>query len=173
MPLTPFHFGPGTLAKAIAPKKFSLRAFILVQIVIDIETAWNIFFGGDRLHTYLHTYVGSLLAIAISVSLIFLFNLKHHLLRKLRCYSAFSKFTYFSTLTGLVFGAWSHVYIDSIMHADMLPYWPMSELHPQLAAIPTFELHVFCVASLGVAFAIFLSRIIALKISERRAHKPV
>lgn len=44
MPITPFHFGPGTAIKSVVPNYFSLRAFIILQLIIDLETIGNIFF---------------------------------------------------------------------------------------------------------------------------------
>lgn len=60
MPFTPFHFGPGAFAKSVAPRWFSFRAFVLSQIVIDCETAWNIYCGHERLHTFFHSYLVNL-----------------------------------------------------------------------------------------------------------------
>ena len=40
MAATPFHFGPGLLIKAAAPRQFSMAAYSLTQVVIDIETGY-------------------------------------------------------------------------------------------------------------------------------------
>ena len=37
MPATPYHFGPGLLIKAAAPRQFSMAAYSLTQVVIDLE----------------------------------------------------------------------------------------------------------------------------------------
>ena len=37
MPVTPFHLGTGLAAKSLAPRRFSLTVFTLVQVVMDCE----------------------------------------------------------------------------------------------------------------------------------------
>lgn len=37
MPITPFHFGPGALIKAMAPQHVSWTAFALANGLIDLE----------------------------------------------------------------------------------------------------------------------------------------
>ena len=61
MPLTPFHFGLGCLLKGVLPSSFSLAAFIVSQVFIDMETLWNILSEHDRVHTFFHTYLGVLI----------------------------------------------------------------------------------------------------------------
>lgn len=57
-------------------------------------------------------------------------------------------------------GAFSHVAIDSTMHADMAPLSPWSKSNELLGAISIGELHAVCVAAgfLGVA-AWFMRRL--------------
>ena len=66
MPFTPFHFGPGYLVKSFFVKRFHFLAFVVSQVLIDCETAYNIFAVNARLHSFLHTYLGSLVVIPLS-----------------------------------------------------------------------------------------------------------
>ena len=63
MPFTPFHFGPGIFVKAAMPHKFSLRIFILNQVMIDLESLFNILSGQYPVHRFLHTFLGSTLVV--------------------------------------------------------------------------------------------------------------
>lgn len=58
MPITPFHFGPGLLFRAVT-RHVSLSAFVLVNCVIDIEPILAFLLTGDPQHRFLHTYLGA------------------------------------------------------------------------------------------------------------------
>ena len=47
-------------------------------------------------------------------------------------------------------GAYSHVLIDSVMHADVLPLYPFSPASPLHAIISIDALHVVCLATASV-----------------------
>jgi len=55
VPITPFHFGPGALIKAAAPKHFSWTIFALANVVIDLEPIGLFLLIGDPAHPLLHT----------------------------------------------------------------------------------------------------------------------
>ena len=47
-------------------------------------------------------------------------------------------------------GAYSHVALDGVMHSDMRPFAPFSDVRPWLSAVSIEQLHLFCVAC-GIA----------------------
>src|SRR5216683_2903814 len=49
-----------------------------------------------------------------------------------------------------VLGTYSHIFLDSIMHADMQPLAPFVETNTMLGAISTGSLHLVCLASGGL-----------------------
>lgn len=155
MPLTPFHFGPGTLAKSVAPRWFSLRAFLLSQVVIDCETAWNIYRGHERLHTFFHSYLGVSLAMFLTWLLLFAYNViaqlfpKMWLIRELEDWG--EPFQLWPSAIAVLFGGWSHVFLDSLMHADMQPLAPFSDANVMLDWISLEMLHMACLLSFGGA----------------------
>ena len=57
MPATPFHFGPGLLVKAAAPRQFSMAAYSLAQVVIDIESGYHMLRGDSPVHRQAHTFL--------------------------------------------------------------------------------------------------------------------
>ncbi len=143
MPFTPFHFGPALCLKAASSRRFSFIAFVLVQVVTDIETAVNMITGAPRLHTLFHSFVGSTIPITIGASLT---PLVLRLLPKLKGTSR-------SVIwTSALIGGWSHVLLDGIMHTDMQPLWPISTANPFLDLVSLGVLHFTCF-SLGVGGA--------------------
>ncbi|HYE58322.1 MAG TPA: hypothetical protein VD948_07435, partial [Rhodothermales bacterium] len=57
MPATPFHIGLGLLLKGAAPARLSLAAFVLTNVVIDVESVTNLITGRTPVHATLHTFV--------------------------------------------------------------------------------------------------------------------
>ncbi len=62
MPFTPFHFGPGLLAKSVLPRHYSWTAFVVSQVVIDCETLYYLVQRAYPVHRTLHTFLGGTLA---------------------------------------------------------------------------------------------------------------
>lgn len=151
MPLTPFHFGPGALAKSVAPRWFSFRAFVLCQVVIDCETAWNIYRGHERLHTFFHSYLGVSVAMALTGALLIVYNRftvqfpRTWLIRELADWGTLFEFR--SSCIAVLFGGWSHVFLDSVMHGDLRPFAPFSTDNAMLALVSLKALHMVCLWS--------------------------
>lgn len=156
MPFTPFHFGPGYFVKSILMRRFHFLAFVLVQVLIDCETAYNIYFQNARLHTFFHTYLGSLVILPISyiVLRLAMFTVKAlelPLMLKVFSEEASTKVMFIS----LWVGAWSHVLFDSIMHSDVRPFWPFLDKNSFNDLIEVGLLHILCVGSaiIGLVWA--------------------
>ena len=66
--------------------------------------------------------------------------------------------TWLASFTGSVFGAYSHILLDSIFHRDMAPMQPWNPRNPIFGIIGPMLLQVLCVL-LGVAgLAVYLER---------------
>jgi hypothetical protein len=168
MPFTPFHMGPGLAIKAMLGRHFSLTVFGITQVAIDIEPLLRMLHGDRLLHGYTHTYLG---ATAIAV-LGFLVGrpLGERLLvawnrglapgwLQLPVASAISAP---AAASGAVFGAYSRVLLDSLMHADMGPWAPFSDANGLLQMLPLGEIYLFCLG-LGAAGATILSGVFLWK----------
>ena len=148
--------------KALAPRHFSLTAFGLAQVVTDVEPLVRILRGDAVLHGFTHTYLGAtLIAAACAVAgkplCQALLNLwkpdpKAPFLTWLRGEPVLS---WPAMLLGSFVGTWSHVALDSVMHADMHPFRPWSETNCLLGAVSLGMLHVGCVLA-GAAGALVL-----------------
>ena len=160
MPITPFHLGPGAAFKAVAPRHFSFTVFAFSQALIDLEPIGFFLFTGDPVHPYLHTYLGA--------TLVFLASgwLGRPVCEwALRVWNAWlnpaqarwlayeAKISAKAAAAGAFIGAYSHVAIDSIMHADMVPFAPFSDARPWLAIVSVDNLQLLCVLAgvIGIA----------------------
>lgn len=105
MPLTPFHLAAGLPVR----RWISLKAFILVNLLIDIEPAVVLFFNMDSLgypiHGWTHTLEGVLFFCVPLVIAAF-----------------FMKKDNTPWLVGTFWGAFSHLILDGLVHPDMHPF---------------------------------------------------
>jgi len=157
MPFTPFHMGPGLALKAIAGERFSLLAFGVAQVAMDLEPLVGILSGADVLHGTSHTYlaaipIGLLAAVITPVLCRPLLRRWNDFLRNYRLarLAGADTFAQPALAFGALAGTLSHVALDSLMHHDIRPLAPFSEANGLLGAVSLDTLHLACVAA-GVA----------------------
>jgi hypothetical protein len=164
MPFTPYHFGPGAAVKAVIPRYFSFTVFCFAQVVIDCETAYHMLRHEYPIHRWMHTYVG---ATAIAVFCIVVGRpICQGLLRFWHASSAMPFKSWFpgsdrisllAATIGASVGTYSHVFLDSIMHADVQPLQPWTNANACYGIIGWVALHALCIL-LGIAGAFFVAR---------------
>ncbi len=162
MPFTPFHFGPGILAKGCAPRQFWLTSFILANVLIDLEVLYYMYRRELPLHRHLHTYIGGVAMGVVAALWMFVFArivlaqlpVDSTWLKGLRATSARRMWTQ-SLVAGLLGGV-SHILLDSCMHYDMHPFWPLAAGNGLAGILSVGVLHV------GLAIAGFFGIIIWL-----------
>lgn len=147
MPFTPFHFGPGLLIKGAARGRFSFWTFVASQVAIDLETLYWLRRDEWPVHRLVHTFIGSALvgtAVAL-ITVVFvgpvlrrLFGDEHLLATEVRAGPAFA---------GGLIGGLSHPLLDGIMHADIMPFRPLSSGNPLLHVLDVRYLHIACLAA--------------------------
>ena len=146
MPFTPFHFGPGALVHSAAPKHISFLAFCGANVLVDVEPLYFMLTHQWPIHRFFHTYVGATVAAAIVVGVF-------ALVRKLM-----PRLTVRAVALGAIIGTYSHVLLDSLMHADMHPFAPFSAHNPLLGAVFLNTLHGFCLIAGIVGGAVLAVR---------------
>lgn len=172
VPITPLHLGPGALIKSAIPKWFSFRAFLITQIAIDTETAWNIFRGHRQLHALFHSYIGVAIPMFMAAVVMALYNIfarrrpNSWVVRELEHWG--NPFELRSSVIGVCIGGWSHIFLDSIMHSDMLPIHPFSNSNSLLDLISADLLHELCLLSFLAAALVWGLRL-ALNKMRRQA----
>ena len=166
MPITPLHFGPAAPAKGSAPKHFSFVAFGFTQFIIDAEPAYFMVQGLWPVHRSFHTYLGATFVAVFVV--IFGKPLAELLLRAWnRCIGPARRYwleikprvPLNGAAAGAFFGGYSHVFLDSIMHADVRPFAPWSDSNGMLHLVSLETLNLSC-AGLGAVGAILLLRLL-------------
>lgn len=155
MPFTPVHIGPGILLKALLQGSFSLVIFAWAQILMDIQPLMVMLTGKGHLHGFSHTYIGaSLIAIIAALSGKYLSEFGCFILHKrqqkrqeknsiLIQWQVSWKITFISSFIG----TFSHVFLDSIMHTDVEPFFPFSVENNLWAIINMEQLHLWCLYS--------------------------
>lgn len=143
MPVTPFHFGVGVLLKGAAPGRSSLLAFVVSQVVIDLETAFFLFRREWPVHRALHSF-----ALAIPVGLatgLLVWTAGRLTVRPALRGSA--EWGLLPALVGGGLGGATHPLLDAVMHDDIQPLRPFSTANPLHLAVGVATLHVLCLAA--------------------------
>ena len=169
MPFTPYHMGPGLAMKAVGGRHFSLTLFGFSQVAMDIETLVHIIRNDEVLHGFTHTYVGATLVafgsliVGRPVCQFFLNEWTSDSSSKFLNWLRGPKLiSWPAAISGAFIGTYSHVFLDSVMHADMRPLTPLSEGNGMLHLIPVSSLHLACVLS-GVFGALLLPAVFLLR----------
>lgn len=150
MPFTPFHFGPGALIHAVAPRHVSFLAFCGANVLIDTEPLYFMLTGQYPLHRFFHTYIGATLVMVATVAL---FLLALRVAARLRLPNPFGwqALTRLAVLGGAAAGSYSHIVLDSVMHADIRPWAPFSAANAFYALISMEALQTLCLACAAAA----------------------
>jgi hypothetical protein len=156
--------GAGMAFKAAGRRHFSLLAFGFAQVAIDVEPALAMALGWPVLHGWTHTYLGAT-AIGVVVALacrplctpiLRRFNQElrfHHQQR----FEAAESVPWHAALLGALAGTWSHVALDSLMHADMRPLAPFANGNALLEAVTLTQLHLGVVAAGVIGLALWIA----------------
>jgi hypothetical protein len=123
--------GPALALKAVSGRYFSVLVFGIAQVAMDIEPLIGLIRNADILHGWSHSYVG---ATVIGVLVTFLSpplcrlilgrwnsELEHYGVGWLGSPSSIG---WVPAVTGAFVGTYSHVALDSIMHADITDVIP-------------------------------------------------
>jgi membrane-bound metal-dependent hydrolase YbcI (DUF457 family) len=141
MPFTPFHFGPGALLHSAAPNHVSFLAFCGANVLVDVEPLYFMLTHRYPIHRFFHTYVGAAVAAGVVVGL---FMLLRRVAPRLPDIFRLRNLSVRALTLGAIAGTYSHVVLDSLMHADMQPFAPFSDANPLLGAVFLSTLHGFC-----------------------------
>ena len=154
MPFTPFHFGPGAFVHSAVPKYISFLAFCGANVLIDVEPLYYMLTGQYPIHRFFHTYVG---ATVTGLIFVLLFALVRRFGMPLLKLLRLENLSVRTVALGAFAGTYSHILLDSLMHADLRPFAPFSDANPLLSAISLRALHGFCLVAglvgLGIIFA--------------------
>jgi hypothetical protein len=155
MPATPFHFGPGLLIKAVAPRHFSVMAYSAAQVVIDIESGYYLLKGDDPVHRQAHTFfLGGLIGLVCGLIVSRIMRVWAKPRDAIPEWIAVEYRLPIAAYSGL-FGGVFHSVLDGIMHGDMHPFRPFSDANPLYGLVSIQILYLFCIIT-GLLGAVIL-----------------
>ncbi|WP_424195761.1 hypothetical protein ACMYR3_06775 [Ampullimonas aquatilis] len=148
MPITPFHFGPGAVIHALAPRQVSFLAFCASNVLIDVEPLYYMLTHQYPLHRFFHTLIGASLIVMATITL---FVGARAFAQRFWLPNLFKwqELGVAAVTIGAIFGSYSHIVFDSFMHADITPLAPFSDANPLLSLVSLNTLHWGC---LGAGF---------------------
>ncbi len=176
MPVTPFHFGPAAAIKAVTPKYFSFVAFGLTQVIIDTEPLFYMSQGLWPIHRFFHTYLGATI-VALFVAfvgkplcerILRLWNWRLNASQKLWL-GVVPRISFTAAVSGALFGGYSHILLDSVMHSDIRPFAPFSNHNSLLYIISIENLHILCAGFGMLGGSMLLILLVRRKLAVDRA----
>ncbi|HJP58852.1 MAG TPA: hypothetical protein VJ865_02595 [Gemmatimonadaceae bacterium] len=157
MPATPFHFGPGLLIKAVAPRHFSVMAYSVAQVVIDIESGYYLLKGDDPVHRQAHTFfLGGLIGLVCGLIVSRIMRVWAKPRDAIPEWIAVEYRLPIAAYSGL-FGGVFHSVLDGVMHGDMHPFRPFSDANPLYGLVSIQILYLFCIVTGLLGAAILLA----------------
>lgn len=155
MPLTPFHWNV-VLFGFLALSTFYIPALAISSVIMDLEPFYYLFISPSpdgSVHGFFHTYFGvTIIGLAVGFVLIKVRKKVDWLMSlfKIKQESISTAGIYLSS----ILAAWSHVFLDSFMHADLKPFWPLTDYNPFLGLVsPSF---IYLLTGLGLVLAFLL-----------------
>jgi len=146
--------GPGILLKGLMQGGFSLMVFGWTQIVMDIQPLIVLITGEGHLHGFTHTYIGaSILAVLAALTGKYLSQIG--LWRLGITPSMHTSIAWWVVFVSAFIGSFTHVFLDSVMHSDVQPFYPLTINNPFLGIISVGMLHNICLYSGLVGAAIY------------------
>ncbi|MGQ9469142.1 MAG: DUF4184 family protein [Nitrososphaerales archaeon] len=166
MPFTPFHWGPALLISMLLFPIFDLPALFVSSVIPDLEPFY-ILVSGSLLpfHGFFHTYLGaSILGFLTAIIVYYLYRWLSKIMRlfMLEQKSAFKRILYTS-----LFGVYSHVFLDSFLYEEMMPFYPL-DCNPFLGLVSAYQIYWFSMISFPLGLALYAYRLfLAFRKSSR------
>jgi hypothetical protein len=164
MPATPFHLGPGVLIKAAAPRQFSMAAYSLAQVVIDVESGYYLLRGEYPVHRQAHTFLlGGLIGLlcGLIVSRVGGWWARP---RDVVPEALAAEFRMPLAVVSGIFGGIFHSVLNGIMYPDIRPFRPFTDANPLYGLVSIRTLYLFFTITGLVGAALLLAR-------ERRSRR--
>ena len=125
------------------------------QIIMDIQPLVVIVTGAGHLHGFSHTYIGATL-IGIGSALTGKYAAEFGL--RFIGEARYLSISWPVTIISAFIGTFSHVLLDSVMHADVEPFAPFTLNNPFIGFLSIEALHKLCLYSgllgVGLYFAV-------------------
>jgi len=168
MPLTPFHLGPALILGLIFLRYVNLPTFLVANVIVDIEPMFIMLFNlCYSHHQFLHTFLGGTI---VALILTWIMNdIRGRLSPLLMFFKIEQKPTFWSILIASIFGTYTHILLDSRMHEDVRPFYPL-DVNPFLngSISSVLDVYMLCMWSFIGGLIIYTVRLI---LTQRRNMK--
>jgi len=155
LPFTPYHMGPGLLVKALLRGSFSLVVFGVAQVAMDLQPLVVMVTGQGQLHGWTHTYLAALaLGLLCAPAGKYLGDLALKALP--RSDRRHVRITWPIALLSALVGSFSHVFLDSLIYADVAPFAPFSPANPLAGTLSSAALRDLCVYSGLIGLTLYI-----------------
>ena len=158
MPFTAFHLGPALLIGVILFPLFDLAAILICSVIVDLEPIYVLLFAQELpLHGFFHTFIGgTIVGIIVSFILWIARGLVQEILMvfKVEQKSSFVRILYTS-----LFSVNFHIFLDSIFHADMQPFYPLI-INPFYGLISQGIINQLCTVCMILGLTIYVHRFV-------------
>ncbi len=169
MPLTPFHWSI-VLFGFILFDFLYLPALIISSVLMDLESFYYMFIAprpDGVLHGFFHTYLGvTLIAIVVALFLIKYRKPVDSFMDVFKVKQSQNKISNELIFVSSLLAAWSHILLDSFMHADLQPFWPLTTANPFLHLVSISNIYLFTGIGLLVTLALWIIRVVKKKPSN-------
>ena len=155
MPFTPFHFGPSACLALPFKKYLDLPAFVLANVIVDLEPLFVILFGIEiyPLHGYCHTFLfGSFIGFLWGILAFSLRKYFHFFMSEIRLHYDTN---FLKIVISSILGIWFHILLDAPLYSDIKPFYPIIK-NPLYGLISTEEIYIYCLLSFIPAFIFYL-----------------
>lgn len=163
MPLTPFHLGPALLLGLIFLRYVDLPTFIVANVIVDIEPMFILVFNlGYSHHQFFHTFLGGTI-VALVIAWI-MNRIRGKLSPLLLFFKIEQKPTFTNILIASVFGTYIHILLDSWVHGDVKPFFPL-DVNPFLneSMSSTLGVYMLCIWSFIGGLIVYSIRTILIR----------
>lgn len=153
MPLTPLHLGPVLLVAFLFFNDVDVTAAAVAAVVNDVGPLLVVLgVMNGPLHGPFHTVIGAVLLAVVTASI--LFSCKPRINEYLKRWSVDQERDYRMLLTGALLGTLLQVFLDSFVHGEMHPFFPVMG-NPLHGTIPGTVVFWFTVACFPVAYWVY------------------
>ncbi|MCW4020286.1 MAG: hypothetical protein NWF14_03540 [Candidatus Bathyarchaeota archaeon] len=171
MPLTPFHFGPGLLVGLLLLSFIDFPTFLIASVIVDIEPILVLALSlGYPLHRFFHSFLGGTLAALILV--VAMTKIRDQFSPLLSVFKLEQKTSFKGIALASFSGVYIHVLLDSQMHADMQPFYPL-DFNPFLSSgsLPGLGVTMACVWCFFGAVAVYAFMLFMVWRQRKVAHE--
>jgi membrane-bound metal-dependent hydrolase YbcI (DUF457 family) len=156
MPLTPYHFGPAFLVGLLLLSYIDFPTFVIASVIVDVEPTVVLLLNLDMpLHGFFHSFIGGTLA-ALALTA-FMARFRQSFSGVLSFFKLEREASLKGILVAALLGVYIHLLLDSTMHADMQPFYPLA-INPlleqgSLAGLMATMICVWCFMGAIIVYA--------------------